>query len=111
MQYLPSLYSALRSLTNGVLAAPHVGILKLLHDPLKVLYFAFGLHTTVGAHLLLKSSFVTASTFMCKNGDCAYIKWKMSFNCSFIYKQYLSDLNLERNFDIIQLLNYIKIYF
>jgi len=69
MQHLPSLYSALRSLTKGLLAAPHVGILKLLHDPLKVLYFAFGLHTTIGAHLLIKSLFVTASTFVCKNGD------------------------------------------
>lgn len=51
--YIPSLYSALSSLRNGVLDAPHVGILKLLHDPLKVLYLEFGLHITNGAHLLM----------------------------------------------------------
>lgn len=68
---LPSLYSALRSLKCGVLDAPQVGILKLLHDPLNVLYFAFGLHVTVGAHLIIKSSFVEANSFVCKNGDCA----------------------------------------
>lgn len=50
---IPSLYSAFRSLRNGVLDAPQVGTLKLLHDPLKVLYFEFGLHITTGAHLLM----------------------------------------------------------
>lgn len=49
---LPSLYSELRSLRNGVFDAPQVGTLKLLHDPFKVLYFEFGLHITTGAHLL-----------------------------------------------------------
>lgn len=49
--YKPSLYSALRSLKYGVSDAPHVGIFKLLHDPLKVLYFAFGSHITTGAHI------------------------------------------------------------
>lgn len=50
---IPSLYSALRSLRNGVLDAPHVGTFKLLHEPLKVLYLEFGLQITTGAHLLM----------------------------------------------------------
>lgn len=71
---LPSLYSAFWSLKCGVLDAPQVGILKLLHDPFNVLYFSFGLHTITGAHFFIKSSFVEANTFVCKNGDCAYLK-------------------------------------
>jgi len=47
---LPSLKLALSKRRNGVSAAPHVGISKLLHDPFILLYLAIGSHFTWGAH-------------------------------------------------------------